>query len=228
MIEVTYISHMGDDLAVVNAARVSFAKMTPEFRMQDAKLLGYLARNGHWTPFAHPQLSVHVTAPIFVARQCFKHKVGLVENEVSRRYVDAQPAMYQPRRWRGRAEDKKQGCSELTVAFVQLEPEGERVPPTLLAEDCYRTCLATYEAMIRGGVAPEQARMVLPQAMMTEWIWTGSLAAFARFSQLRQGRDAQAETGEVAWRCADILERCFPVSWAALNGAAMAQQSDAA
>lgn len=216
MIEVRYISHMGDDLAVVNAARVSFARHSDRFREQDARLLNYLAHHKHFTPFAHPQLSVHVRAPVFVARQCFKSKVGFVENEVSRRYVDAEPEFYTPRVWRGRAASAKQGSSDIEVAYIPLEGSTP-VPPGLIVEDLYRTAKETYEALIEGGVAPEQARMVLPQAMMTEWIWTGSLAAFARFVGLRQSSDAQAETAEVAWHCADILERLFPMSWAALT-----------
>jgi len=217
VIEATYLSHMGDDLAVANAARVSFAKHAERFRDQDARLLRFLARNGHWTPFGHPQVSLRCRAPIFTARQAFKSKVGFVENEVSRRYVDAPPEFFMPDRWRGRAEDKKQGSSDVDVLYVQLDP-GVNVPPSLVVEDCYRTCRETYHALIQGGVAPEQARMVLPQAMMTEWVWTGSLAAFARFCRLRQAKDAQAEISELAWRVADVLGRLFPVSWAVLSG----------
>jgi len=216
MIEVHYISHMGDDLAVVNAARVSFARHSDRFREQDARLLDYLARHKHFTPFAHPQISVHVRAPLFVARQCFKSKVGFVENEVSRRYVDAEPEFYMPHVWRGRSASAKQGSSDVEVAYVPLEGSNP-VPPKLVVEDLYLTARETYETLIEGGVAPELARMVLPQAMMTEWYWTGSLAAFARFVSLRTATDAQVETAEVAWRCADILERLFPMSWAALT-----------
>lgn len=217
MIDVTYITHMGDDLAVVNAARVSFSKESKSFREQDARLLSFLARNGHFTPFTHPQITLRITAPIFVARQCFKSKVGFTENEVSRRYVDAPPEFYAPDRWRGRHDDKKQGSSNVEVFSVALA-DGEITSPALLVEDVYRYAREAYEALIKGGVAPEQARMILPQAMLTTWIWTGSLAAFSRFCGLRQAPDAQAETAEVAWFCADIIGRLFPVSWAVLAG----------
>lgn len=230
MIEVTYIDHMGSDERVVDAARVSFAKAASQFTgKENARLLSYLARNGHWTPYSHPQITVHVKAPVFVRTQCFKHKVGFSENEISRRYVDAPPEFFAPDRWRGRASDKKQGSSNVDVLSVALA-DGEITSPGLLVEDIYRYCREGYDALIAGGVAPELARMVLPQAMMTEWIWTGSLAAFARFCALRQAKDAQAETGEVARRCAEIVGSLFPASWAALAGwdVTLAETGDAA
>lgn len=226
MIEVAYIGHLGSDLSVVNAARVSFAKTSETFRDQDARLIRYLAEHNHFTPFAHPQITVRVKAPIFVARQCFKSKVGFTENEVSRRYVDAEPEFYLPQRWRGRATDKKQGSCDVEVISVKLE-DGVFAPPGLVAEDCYRTCLESYRALIEGGVAPEMARMVLPQAMLTEWVWTGSLAAFARFCGLRLSHDAQAETSEVARACAEIIAPLFPVSWDALMGSPMPAENAA-
>lgn len=231
MITVTYLDHMGDDLSVVNAARVSFAKHSEfvEFAAggqalspADERLVYFLARNGHWTPFAHPQISVHVRAPVFVRTQCFKHKVGFVENEVSRRYVDDPPEFYLPSCWRGRAADKKQGSSNVEVAMIKIgaDEHGEHfATPDLLAEDLFRTARETYDALIGGGVAPEQARMVLPQAMLTEWIWTGSLAAFARFAHLRDAPDAQAETAEVARQCGELIGELFPTCWTALRRA---------
>lgn len=229
MIEVAYIGHLGSDLSVVNAARVSMAKESKSFREQDARLLSYLARNGHFTPFTHPQITVRVTAPIFVARQCFKSKVGFTENEVSRRYVDEPPSFYAPDHWRGRPTDRKQGSSNVEVFSVALAG-GEITSPALLVEDVCRYAREAYDALIAGGVAPEQARMVLPQAMLTSWIWTGSLSAFARFCALRQAPDAQAETAEVAWLCAEIIGRLFPVSWAVLSGCELqaSQSGDAA
>jgi len=216
VIEVTLIDHMGSDLTVVNAARVSFAKHVEVFADGDRRLLRYLAEHDHWTPFAHPQLTLHVKAPVFVRTQCFKHKVGLTENEVSRRYVDETPEFFYPESWRGRSATKKQGSSDVEVLFVEIEP-GVMVPPGLLAEDLYRTALETYDQLINGGVAPEQARMVLPQGMMTEWYWTGSLAALARFCRQRLSHDAQAETAEVARQCSDLIAPLFPHSWAVLT-----------
>lgn len=226
MIEVAYVSHMGSDDAVCDAARVSHHKQAAAFPpAANARLVAYLARNGHWTPFGHPQISVRVTAPVFVARQCFKSKVGFVENEVSRRYVDEPPEFYLPRNWRGRPMHSKQGSSDVEVFSVKLA-DGEIVAPGLLAEDVYRYAREAYEALIAGGVAPEQARMVLPQGMMTEWVWTGSLAAFARFCGLRCAPDAQAETRAVALGCAEIIAPLFPASWLALTGTLTAEQSE--
>lgn len=247
MIEAKYIVHSGDDLLVVNAARVSFDKSSEwdwvddgkvvwsepdedncvhvvswpraagEVRSgggrlrtlsaRDAKLIGYLAHNGHWTPFAHPQITLHIKAPVFVRTQCFKHKVGFVENEISRRYVDDEPDFYLPLAWRGRADDKKQGSDGI------VDDDGL----CYYAKIVYDRALESYRHMLGRGVAPEQARMVLPQAMMTEWFWTGSLAAWARFCGQRTGKDAQAETGDVARAAAAIIAPLFPVSWKALT-----------
>lgn len=210
MIRVALLEHMGNDLTVVNAARVSFSKRTEALRERDVSLLGYLARNGHWTPTAHPHASVHVEAPVFVARQCFKHKVGFVENEVSRRYVDEEPQCFLPDVWRARALDKKQGSAG------PLPPEVQEAARQI-AESAYEMALCAYEDLLGAGACPEQARMVLPQGMMTQWIWTGSLAAFARFYRLRTAPDAQAETAEVARQVGALLEPLFPNAWAKLT-----------
>lgn len=207
----TLKAHMGDDLMVVNAARVSFAKESERcetLSAGDAKLIGFLARNGHWTPFAHPQLTFHIKAPIFVARQLFKHKIGLTENEVSRRYVDSDPEFFLPDVWRGRAANKKQGSEGV------IDDGG----PPYYAKVAYDTALRSYKHMLDRGVAPEQARMVLPQAMYTEWYWTGSLAAWARVCGLRDHEDAQAETAEIARQISDAIVPLFPVSWSSLRG----------
>ena len=218
----TYIDHMGSDLTVVNAARVSFAKQSEwltnpptyldtletavtQLSDKDAKLIAYLARHQHWTPFAHPQITLHIKAPIFVRTQCFKHKVGFTENEVSRRYVDSEPEFYTPSSWRKRAENKKQGSSDEIAMPVCDSYDG-----------AVETALYAYQRMLGLGIAPEQARMVLPQSMMTEWYWTGSLAAYARFVRQRTHDGAQEETAELARQCAAIIEPLFPVAWAAL------------
>lgn len=204
---VEYVDHMGSDLSVVNAARVSFHKVAEEFTERDEKLINYLARHNHWTPFGHASISLRIKAPIFVARQLVKHQVGLVWNEVSRRYVDEEPEFYFPDIWRARAEDKKQGSSDTAVEINKaFDPRNVAV-----------VALMSYNSMLASGVAPEQARMVLPQNTMTEWIWTGSLAAFARVCKLRLDPHTQLETQEVAQMINNIIEPLFPVSWKALR-----------
>ena len=186
---VTLVDHMGSDLSVVNAARVSFAKVHEEFdTVNDTKLINYLAKHDHWSPFGHGSLQFHIIAPVFVARQLVKHQVGLTWNEVSRRYVDIEPEFFTPEVWRGVAENKKQGSSE---EEIDINPHNRVI-------DEYQTVLRsakwTYEYLLELGVCPEQARMVLPQSMMTEWYWSGTLYAFARVCNLRCKDDAQKET----------------------------------
>ena len=183
---------MGSDLTIVNAARVSFAAESHEFSGRDKKLIKYLARHNHWTPFAHVQLQFRIKAPVFVARQLVKHQIGMVWNEVSRRYVDSYPQFHNPEAWRMRADDKKQGSSDEVFTGRIAERFDERYKDLMLQ------AAAVFDNMIATGVAPEQARMVLPQAMMTEWIWTGSLVAFARVVKLRAASDAQLECQWVA------------------------------
>ena len=219
---VTLIDHMGTDLSVVNAARVSFNKNSNwghhvpaqgifELKEGDKKLINYLAKHGHWTPFGHCTLSFHIKAPIFVARQLVKHQVGLVWNEVSRRYVDDDPEFWYPEHWRGRAEDKKQGSSDEYVDWIgRSERTGGRV-----RKNC-EASMHTYRTLLEAGVCPEQARMVLPQNTYTEWYWTGTLYAFARVCNLRCKGDTQEETRNVAWEIHDWAKETFPVSWPAL------------
>ena len=210
--EVSLIDHMGDDLTVVNAARVSFGKQKTEFTSGDAKLIKYLADHNHWSPFGHCSLQFHIKAPVFVARQLVKHQIGLTWNEISRRYVDYPPEFYEVDSWRGRAENKKQGSdAENTIEWVSRS----RRTGTLLLE-VENIALKNYNLMIDAGVAPEQARMILPQSMMTEWFWSGTLYAFARVCNLRCSSDAQLETREVANQIAVECEKLFPVSWKAL------------
>ena len=206
MIEVTYLDHMGSDLSVVNAARVSFGKKHEEFEKKDFKLIYYLAKHKHMSPFGHAFASFHIKAPIFVARQLVKHKF-LRWNEISRRYVDAPPQFYIPDAWRGRSEDKKQGSSGI-IDNEDLADEVRR--DASLAE-------VLYYYLLQSGVAPEQARMVLPQSTMTEWYWSGSLDAFAAMCNLRCKDDTQYETRLVANQISEEMVKLFPVSWSALT-----------
>ena len=247
-ITATYIDHMGSDLSVVNAARVSFGKesfgesieydlfhddpdaikasvvkykeegwvITTDVddwkltitkpTMGDAKLINYLAKHKHISPFGHAFASFHVKAPIFVARQLVKHKF-LRWNEISRRYVDDEPEFYVPEVWRGRSADKKQGS------------EGEVTSDTLSYDFAYygmEQPLVLYKKLLDDGVAPEQARMVLPQSTMTEWYWSGSLDALADMCRLRCASDTQYETRLVADDISKKMSELFPVSWSAL------------
>lgn len=230
MSDVTIINHMGDDLMVVNAARVSFSKRSSYEEIEfdridfeddsiepgrikclserDTRLIKYLAKHGHWTPFAHPQLSFHLRAPIFVARQLAKHQIGLVWNEVSRRYVDDRPAVWTPRgSWRSRPEGSiKQGSGS---GLIPLEAR---------TMSLINQCVEEYERLIADGIAPEQARAVLPQATYTEWHWTGSLYAFSRVVRLRTDFHAQEETASIALHISSHIQKLFPVCWDALLG----------
>lgn len=212
-ITVEYIDHMGSDLDVVDAARVSFNKESEwelgdegfgVLSQADTKLIKYLAKHNHWSPFAHCSVKFRVKAPIFVARQLVKHTVGFSWNEVSRRYVDNEPEFYFPEVWRKRAENVKQGSSS----------EGATVVHDIHA--LTGRVLGVYQGLLATGVCPEQARMVLPQNTMTEWIWTGTLYAWARMCQLRLDKHTQLETREVAKGIDKTIKALFPASWAAL------------
>ena len=207
LIKATYMDHMGSDVTVVNAARVSFGKKSNNTYTtdKDDKLIKYLAEHKHMSPFGHCFASFHVKAPIFVARQLVKHKF-LRWNEISRRYVDSEPEFYTPNAWRGRSEDKKQGSGS------DLNDFGERLRLGVNAV----TSKKLYTKLLDEGVCPEQARMVLPQSIMTEWYWSGSLDAFADMCNLRCASDTQAETRLVATQISDRMRKLFPVSWDAL------------
>ena len=229
-IKATYIDHMGSDLSVVNAARVSFGKKSEfEGRVggpnvlaeRDAKLVRYLAKHKHLSPFGHAFVSFHCQAPIYVARQLVKHKF-LRWNEVSRRYVDDEPEFYTPDTWRGRSADKKQGSEGVvdTGSITNMgEPYEGNFDKETMKEYIEEESLLLgkfYERLLKVGVAPEMARMVLPQSTLTEWIWSGSLDAFADMCRLRCASDTQAESQEVAWQIYHTMEELFPVSWLAL------------
>jgi thymidylate synthase (FAD) len=208
---VKFVDKMGSDLSVVNAARVSFDKVSElneddTLKTGDEKLIAFLARENHWTPFGHASLSFHIKAPIFVARQLVKHTVGLVWNEVSRRYVDSSPEFYIPSRWRRKNEDKKQGSHE--DQFVDLSYSEEQALHNIM-----NNCQELYENFLDIGICAEQARILLPQNTITEWYWSGSLHAFARVCNLRCKGDTQKETRDVANQIDEIAREHFPVSW---------------
>jgi thymidylate synthase (FAD) len=216
MIVASYIDHMGTDLSVVNSARVSFGKKSDfmprvhngeakVLQPKDVKLIKYLAKHKHLSPFGHAFASFHVKAPVFVARQLVKHKF-LRWNEISRRYVDSEVEFFLPKEWRGRSADKKQGSAGVVEVRGSV-PVGRAM----------YACKDAYEGLLKAGVCPEQARMVLPQNMMTEWYWSGSLDAFADMCNLRCKPDTQAETAEVAWDIDRMMIKLFPVSWKALR-----------
>lgn len=215
-----YIDHLGDDLRVANAARVSFDKESTwdfdneyELRANDQKLLNYLAKHNHWTPFSHVMITMRETVPIFVARQRFKHMVGFTYNEVSRRYVSDEPSFYVPDSWRKAAENKKQGSSEEVLDGLEADAAGYYYDEAILL------CKNVYESLLEKGVAPEQARMVLPQSMYTSYYVTGSLAAWARAYKLRIDPHAQKEIQDLAHQWGDIIGSIpeLKYSWEALT-----------
>ena len=227
-----YIDHMGDDLRVVNAARVSFnkesfletftsgsgdrQKVWQELQNSDKKLLGYLSRHGHWTPFSHPQITLRETVPIFVARQRFKYMIGFAYNEVSRRYVDDTPEFFVPDVWRARPDTSiKQGSGDEVIGFLDMEDQHSHVNE--MYDDHIEKVMGLYKRLIAGNVAPEQARMVLPQSMYTSYYVTGSLAAWARAYKLRIDPHAQKEIQDLAAEWGGIIQPLYPVSWEALT-----------
>lgn len=219
-----FVDHMGSDLSVVNAARVSFDKESDwdyssfeshdeggqeTLKPDDVRLINYLAKHDHWTPFAHTSVQLRMQAPIPIRTQCFKHKQGLVENEESRRYISGRPELFVPKFFRSKPEGSiKQGSGDIH-------------PDTNIITEIYkRKCedlIDFYEAMIRNGVCPEQTRFALPQGVEVNWIWTGNLYAFANFYNKRTDSHAQKEIQDLAKMVGEIVEPLFPVSWKALT-----------
>jgi thymidylate synthase (FAD) len=210
------ISVMGDDLMVANVARVSFNKESKEFTYRKDKTKGsdegiieYLAKHNHWTPFAHPQIQLRMKAPVPIRTQCFKHKQGFVENEESRRYIESEPELFIPESFRLAPEgSKKQGSEGIHPFSDYWLGHYVRVG---------NDSIACYNQMIKEKVAPEQARLILPQGVYVNWIWTGSLAAFARFYNQRTDPHAQKEIQDLAKEVGVIVSKLFPVSWKALT-----------
>ena len=205
---VELLETFGSDLTVVNAARVSLGKEVSEFTDKDARLIKYLAGHNHVSPFFHPQARFRLKMPIWMAREWYRHTVGFARNEVSRRYVDSPPTFFVPDEIRTRAPNKKQGSNEETHAYSEELRD-------ILRASCEES-VATYTKLLEEGMPPEQARMILPQNMMTEFIETGSLAAYARLVNLRKTEDAQKEIRDVAHEVSTLLHSAFPHSWGVL------------
>ena len=203
--KVELLETFGSDLTVVNAARVSLGKHVDEFTERDAKLCKYLADHDHISPFFHPQARFRLKMPIWMAREWFRHTIGFARNEVSRRYVDDPPTFHLPEFVRGRAANKKQGSLD--------DAHHDNALMMNVIQESTTKSFQYYNSLIGAGVPPEQARMVLPQNMMTEFIETGSLAAYARLCKLRMGPDAQKEIQEVAKMVSDALAVKFPATW---------------
>lgn len=234
-----YEDHMGTDLRVVNAARVSFAMKSwyidreyvpnkgsrhylnwleysqrqdnlgePSISLSDFGLIQYLASHGHWTPFAHPQITLVMQAPVPIRTQCFKHKSGFVENEESRRYIKSEPKLFVPDEFRSKPDNAKQGSGGIHPDSTYFKD--------VYVDHCDQA-IAVYQYMIEEGVAPEQARFILPQGVEVEWYWTGSLAAFARFYKQRMDSHAQLEIRQLAFEVGKLIQPLYPVSWAALT-----------
>ena len=242
--KVQLVDYMGSDLSVVNSARVSFNKKSeqesteikkidfygsgetlvtlPTLNKRDEKLIRYLARHNHWTPFAHTCITFHIKAPMFVARQLQKHQIGLVWNEVSRRYIKEEPEFYIPEEWRYQAENVKQGSSD---EFIKDDDLDKKIRAEYTSEYSWKDNLvptpfqiteeskSIYNVLLDIGICAEQARMVLPQNTYTEWYWTGSLFAFARVCKLRCAKDTQKESRDVANQIFDLCSEVYPVSW---------------
>ena len=202
--KVELIDKMGTDLSVVNAARVSYAKEKEEFEESDERLIRYLAEHNHWSPFAHTFLSFRIKAPVFVARQLVKHQVGLVWNEESRRYITHDPEIYNIRKWREKPDSSKQGSGEQIIISTELNLE---------VNEHLQQGLKLYNRLLLENVAPEQARAVLPQSMYTNWIWSGTLYAFARVCELRLDEHSQKETQDIARQLDIHCQDAFPISW---------------
>lgn len=215
----TYLDHMGSDLMVANAARTSLGKWHDEFNQSDAKLIRYLANHKHNSPFYHPKVQLHFEAPLFVAWQWYRYRIGIRRmdelgadefdwSQVSRRYVDSEPTFYMPEVWRERAEGVKQGSKATGIANQDDANKEVAI--------AYLRCEMAYEHLLKVGVAPEQARMVLPMGSMTEWVETGSLFAYAHAVKERLGPTVQDETRQLAQQVAAIIEPLFPAAWPAL------------
>lgn len=227
--KVEYMDHSGSDLLVVNAARCSFGKESeweyvPHAEIadcevavlsaKDTKLINYLAREKHVLPFRHPQVTLRIKVPIFLARQIGKHQVGMSWSEESRRYITTEPEFFWPDKWRKAAENVKQGSSDEEV--TQVYEVGDWTPQ-LIANDALTGCVEAYTDLLNAGVAPELARMILPQNMYITAVWTGSLLSFYQMYKLRAEAHAQKEARDFAEMVKEVIQPLYPESWKALE-----------
>lgn len=204
-----YIDHMGNDDSIVNAARVSFSKDASQYTAeQNTKLIKYLATHKHEMPFAHTAITLRMKAPVPIRTQCFKSKVGFVENEESRRYIKSEPELFIPDEFRLKADNAKQGSGGRHNHSTQW---------MFAYKDHCNKAIQIYIDMILDDVCPEQARLILPQGVYVNWIWTGSLLAFARFYNLRTDPHAQKEIQDLAREVGDIMAQLYPIAWQALT-----------
>lgn len=235
--KVEYMDHSGSDLLVVNAARCSFGKESeweyvPHAEIadcevavlsaKDTKLINYLAREKHVLPFRHPQVTLRIKVPIFLARQIGKHQVGMSWSEESRRYITTEPEFFWPDKWRKAAENVKQGSSNEEVDTVTRRladiPETNYIaPPQQLADGVLRHAVGVYKDLLEGGVAPELARTILPQNMYITAVWTGSLLSFYQMYKLRSEAHAQVEARDFAEMVKEVIQPLYPESWKALE-----------
>lgn len=213
---VSLVDSMGSDLSVVNAARVSFNKEHEVLTEGDEKLIKFLLEHEHASPFRHAFVTLEVCAPLFVARQWWKHVVGSDHtmdgwNEVSRRYVSEEPVYYIPEKWRLQAKNKKQGSRGDLPPLANLTY-------TTLIENTYQVGTARYESALKDGVAVEQARLFLPAyGMYTSWRWSASLQSVLHFLELRKGDEAQWEIKQYAKAVTSLVEPLFPVTFKVYN-----------
>lgn len=218
--KVELIDWAGGDISVVNSARISFNKMVEEIGSKDEKLINYLAEHKHMTPFRHNFIQLRCKVPLFLARQLMKHQSGLTWNEESRRYVDDPPEFYSPKEWRSRPEGSvKQGSGGGVIDEVSEEDEYGYYEWSVKEgyTNLVSAAITVYELMLKHNVAPEMARMVLPQSMMVNFIWSGNLLAFSHVYNLRSGEGAQQEAREFASLLAEQIEPKFPIAWRALT-----------
>lgn len=205
--QANYIDHMGGDSRVCQAARISFAEEVEQFGNDEVRLIRYLAKHNHWTPFAHPQITLRMRAPVPIRTQCFKHKQGFVENEESRRYISSEPTFFIPEVFRGKPTNgAKQGSSGVITG-----DDGRKL--YWMFDQAYEQAFYYYRAALAKGLCPEQARFLLPQGTEVNWYWTGSLAAFARFAKQRLDPHAQGEIQDLAREVSALIAPLYPVSW---------------
>lgn len=216
-IKIEFVDVMGDDSSVSNSARVSFNKWKEEFDEQDEKLIKYLAKHRHMTPFRHTQVQIRCKAPIFLVRQLGKHQAGLSWNEVSRRYVKTEPEFFIPKEWRSVPDGSiKQGSGDEVVTHLRDEENVRTISVDSAYQDYVEGAVDLYSKMLEDGVAPEMARMILPQSMLTEWVWSGNILAFAHVYKERIASGAQLEAQDFAKKLDEAIRPLFPVAWSAL------------